>query len=79
MKPLIYAERGYYDQYLAEDFSDYPRWVRNVFYPVWVDAGEGWLVWQYNDKGVLDGYGGEKYIDLNVINGKYGVDELRMK
>ena len=78
VKPLIYAQKDYYDKYLAEDFSSYPRWARNVFYPVYVDAGEDWLVWQYNDRGVLEGYSGEKYIDLNIVNSKFGLDSLKM-
>ena len=78
VKPLIYAQKDYYDKYLADDFGDYPRWARNVFYPVFVDAGDNWLIWQYNDRGVLEGYSGEKYIDLNILNDKYGLDALIM-
>lgn len=79
VKPLIYAQKDYWDKYLADDFDDYPRWARNVFYPVWVDAGDDWAVWQYCDKGELTGYSGEKYIDLNVVNSKTGLDALKMK
>ena len=78
VKPLIYAQKDYWDKYLADDFGDYPRWARNVFYPVWVDAGDDWVVWQYNDRGVMEGYSGEKYIDLNIVNNKLGIDRLRM-
>ena len=78
VKPLIYARQDYYEKYLAEDFSNYPRWVRNVYWPVYVNAGEDWLVWQYHDRAVLEGYSGEKYIDLNVVNGKFGLDALKM-
>lgn len=79
VKPLIYAQKDYYDKYLAADFSDYPRWVRNVFYPAWIDFGEDWAVWQYHDKGEMDGYSGEKYIDLNVVNTKFGLESLKVK
>ena len=78
VKPMLYAEKGIYEMYLKDDFADYPRWVRSVYYPVWIDAGEDWLVWQYNDRGELEGYGGEKYIDIDIVNGKYGVDALKM-
>ena len=78
VKPLIYAQKDYWDKYLADTFSSYPRWMRNVFYPIYVDAGDDWLVWQYNDRGVLEGYGGEKYIDLNIVNKKFGLDGLKM-
>ena len=76
VKPLIYSKKDYYDKYLAEDFADYPRWVRNVFVPVWIEAQDKWTLWQYDDQGVLGGYSGEKYIDLNVA--REGVDSLRM-
>ena len=79
VKPLIYAQKDYWDKYLAEDFSTYPRWARNVFYPVYIDAGDDWVIWQYNDRGVLEGYSGEKYIDLNIINSKFGLDALKAK
>lgn len=77
VKPLIYAQKDYYDKYLAADFADYPRWVRNVFYPIMVDVGDDWAVWQYHDKGELQGYLGEKYIDMNVVNSKIGLDGLK--
>ncbi|MDO4741990.1 MAG: GH25 family lysozyme [Candidatus Saccharibacteria bacterium] len=79
VKPMIYAQKDYYDLYLAEDFKDYPRWVRNVYYPVFLDAGDAWSVWQYNDRGILEGYSGEKYIDLNIVNSTKGLEALRFR
>ena len=76
VKPLIYSQKDYWDKYLADDFGNYPRWARNVFYPVFVDIGDNWAVWQYCDRGVLEGYGGEKYIDLNAVN---NLDSLKIK
>ena len=67
VKPIIYSRKDYYDKYLADDFSDYPKWVTNYYFPAFVDYGDGWTVWQYNDKAVLEGYSGEKYIDMNVV------------
>ena len=80
VKPLIYAQKDYFDKYLADDFKDYPKWVRNVFYPVWIDMGDDWTVWQYNDHGQLKGYQGETYIDYNVVNmTKGGLDAIKVK
>ena len=79
VKPLIYSRQDYYAKYLADDFSDYPRWITNVFFPVWFEAGDTWTVWQYNDRGEMAGYSGEKYIDLNVVNNKFGLDSLKYK
>ena len=79
VKPILYSREDYYKKYLAKDFADYPRWVTNVFYPVYLESGDGWTVWQYNDCGVLTGYGGEKCIDLNAVNNKFGLDALKIK
>jgi lysozyme len=79
VKPLIYCKKDYYDTYLADDFSDYPLWVRNTWYPIWADFSDNWYIWQYNDRGQLDGYSGEKFIDYNMLNFKYRLDDLKIK
>ncbi len=69
MKPMIYCSRGIYEDYLEGVFDEYPFWVRSVYYPAPMDGWEDWTVWQYCDRGLLEGYsGGEKYIDLNVFS-----------
>lgn len=68
-KPMLYAQKDIYDRYLKDDFAEYPRWVRNVYFPVYLEFGGDWVIWQYKDRGEIEGYsGGEKYIDLNVFN-----------
>ena len=79
VRPVIYARQDYYNKYLAADFADYPRWITNVFFPVYLEAGDGWTMWQYNDCGKLAGYSGEKCIDLNVVNNKFGLDSIRAR
>lgn len=77
VKPMIYAQKDVYDRYLREEFSGYPVWVRNVYFPVYLEFGGDWLIWQYKDRGELEGYsGGEKYIDLDVLNPGKSLDEL---
>ncbi|MDO4612031.1 MAG: GH25 family lysozyme [Candidatus Saccharibacteria bacterium] len=76
IKPILYSRQDYYQKYLADDFSKYPRWITNVFFPVFIEAGDNWAIWQYNDRGVLEGYEGEKYIDLNVLNKNIDLDTL---
>ena len=78
VKPIIYSRQDYYQKYLAADFADYPRWVTNVFYLVYLESGDSWTVWQYNDCGRLAGYSGETCIDLDVVNNKYGLDALKI-
>lgn len=79
VKPMLYAQWDVYLRYLRSDFGDYPRWVRSVYWPVWLEAGNDWLVWQYSGRGQLQGYsGGESLIDLNVVNRRFGLDALRV-
>ncbi len=77
IKPIIYAQRDLYDLYLKGDFNENPRWVRSIYFPASWENGDNWLIWQYKDQGELAGYtGGEKYIDLDVLNPHKTLDDL---
>ena len=77
VKPMIYAGTDVYEAFIEGLVGDCPRWVPSVFYPVWFQVGDDWLVWQYTDKGRLEGLsGGEKYVDLNVVTDSMGFDRL---
>ena len=67
VKPVIYTTYKAYHDFIKGEFTEYPLWIRNVYYPpVFIN----WTFWQYTDKAVLDGYqGSEKYIDRNVFYG----------
>ena len=68
-KPILYATQQSYSLYLAGFYSDYPLWIRDVFFTPHFSLGEEWTFWQYTDKGKLAGYDGpEKYIDINVFS-----------
>ena len=76
--PVLYSTRSFYADYLKDDFSSCPRWVRNIYYPVWVEVGDGWTVWQYCDRGMLEGYDGvEIYIDLDVIKDRNTFENMK--
>jgi len=80
VKPLLYSRQDYYEKYLADDFSDYPRWITNFFYPVFLEAGDDWAIWQYTDLGIIkNSHSGEKHIDLNVLNRKITLEDLKVK
>ena len=65
MKPVIYATSKSYKLFIKGDFDRYDLWIRDVLHHPSVD---GWVFWQYSNRGRLDGYDGkEKYIDLNVF------------
>ncbi|MHC5305832.1 GH25 family lysozyme [Bartonella sp. LJL80] len=74
MRPLIYTDAEAYPVYVAPQFDDYPLWYRSIFGKPDLPQGKSWAIWQYNPRGVLEGYEGrEKYIDLNVFNGSHAV------
>ena len=77
VKPMIYTIADIYDKYLEDSFSDYKYWMSSLFTPLkWNYNGE-WYIWQYLNRGTLEGYtGGEKYIDLNLLNKEKSLDEL---
>lgn len=69
-KPVIYTTYKVYHRYIKNEFTEYPLWIRNVYYPPSFDIGKKWTFWQYRDTAVLKGYKGkEPYIDLNVFWG----------
>ncbi len=77
VKPMIYCSRDIYEKYIEQYFGGYPRWIRSVYYPATFEAGNNWTIWQYCDTGELEGYeGGERYIDLNVLNRGIRIEDL---
>lgn len=66
-KPIIYTTYKVYHKYLEGNFSDYPLWIRNVYYPP-IDIDREWTFWQYSDTGRMPGmHGEEPNVDLNVF------------
>ncbi|MEM7051514.1 MAG: GH25 family lysozyme [Acidobacteriota bacterium] len=66
-RPMLYVTREAYDHILSPDLRRHDLWVRDVFRPPrWADA-EGWLFWQYGNRGRIDGISG--HVDLNVFRG----------
>ena len=80
VKPMIYTRSDIYDIYLEGTFDSYPYWISSLYTPIdWKYHGD-WYIWQYLNRGILDGYeGGEQYIDLNVLNKKHSLDQLIVK
>ena len=75
-KPILYATRKAYALYINEDFSEYPLWIREVYFTPHLPSGRQWTFWQYTDKGRLEGYEGpERFIDINVFGGS--AEELK--
>ncbi len=79
VKPMIYVTMSSYYHILGGEFAGYPIWIRNTYFEPMVTARE-WTFWQYCDKGILEGYDGEEYIDLNVFYGsREMLEEYRIR
>jgi lysozyme len=67
MRPMIYATNEFFDQFLIGKFKDNPIWIRDIYKRPMLSDGRSWAVWQFANRGHLNGIDG--YVDLNVLNG----------
>lgn len=72
-KPILYVVYPVYDAYIRGSFTDYPIWVRNTFLPPELSDHREWLLWQYCDRGRVDGI--DSYVDIDVFQGS--MEELK--
>ena len=80
VKPLIYTRSEIYDKYLKGEFDDYKKWISSLYTPLSWNYKDDWYIWQYLNRGELEGYtGGEKYIDLNILNKDKKLEDLIVK
>ena len=67
VKPIIYSNVDFYDNFLAGKFDDYPLWVAHYLAPGRPGIHRNWIFWQHNDKGRVNGIDAD--VDFNVFNG----------
>lgn len=80
VKPMIYTRADLYKKYLDGTFGGYKMWMSSPYTPLKWNYDGDWYVWQYLNRGTLEGYtGGEKYIDLNVLNREKSLNDLIVK
>ena len=80
VKPLIYSGTKIYNNYLKEDFNQYKKWISSFYTPISWNYKDDWYIWQYLNRGELDGYtGGERFIDLNILNKEKELEDLIVK
>ena len=72
VKPIIYSGESYYNDFLKEEFSEYPFWIANysAFY-TGIDAN--WSIWQVSESGKVNGI--KDRVDVNIYNGT--TDDLK--
>ena len=69
-KPIIYTTKQCWEDYLAGTDMEYTLWIRSILTSPSDSLTPAWTFWQYNPRGMLDGYsGGDVHIDLNVFRG----------
>ncbi|PJZ50466.1 glycoside hydrolase family 25 protein [Leptospira saintgironsiae] len=66
-KPILYLTYEFIDQYLEDDFSEYPVWIRDIFGHPSSSFKRNWIIWQYHSRARLEGIEGP--VDLNVLRG----------
>ena len=77
VKPLIYTRADIYNNYLKGEFDQYKKWISSFYTPISWNYKDEWYIWQYLNRGQLEGYtGGEKYIDLNILNKDKQLEDL---
>lgn len=67
IKPIIYSYVNFYEDYLGDDFNDYPLWAAHYFNNNKPRIQRNWQFWQHSDKGKVNGIEGD--VDFNVFNG----------
>lgn len=64
---VLYVTPDFYPVYMQGQFPDHPIWIRSIYRRPHLPDQRPWQVWQYANRGHLDGAQG--FIDLNVYAG----------
>lgn len=67
VKPIIYTNVDFYENYLAGLFDDYPLWIAHYKVKDKPRIKRNWIFWQHNETGRVNGI--NAYVDFNVFNG----------
>jgi lysozyme len=67
VKPIIYTNVDFYENFLGDTFADYPLWVAHYLVKDKPRIQRKWLFWQHNESGRVNGI--DAYVDFNVFNG----------
>ena len=67
VKPIIYTNVDFYEQYLGDEFADYPLWVAHYIQRDKPRIQRKWTFWQHSEKGRVNGI--TTAVDFNVFDG----------
>jgi lysozyme len=67
VKPIIYTNVDFYDQYLGSEFDKYLLWAAHYYEEEQPRIKREWAFWQHNDQGSVNGI--IPKVDFNVFKG----------
>ena len=67
VKPIIYTNADFYENYLSGKFDGYPLWVAHYLVKDKPRIRRKWIFWQHNETGHVNGI--SAFVDFNVFNG----------
>ena len=67
VKPIIYTNVDFYENFLSGKFDDYPLWIAHYLVQDKPRIQRHWTFWQHNEKGHVNGI--DANVDFNVFNG----------
>ena len=67
IKPIIYTNIDFYNNYLNENFEQYPFWIAHYLQPIKPRTDRKWIFWQHSEKGHVNGI--KSTVDFNVFAG----------
>ena len=67
VKPIIYTNAMFYNNYLHPRFADYPLWVAHYKERKRPRVNREWSFWQHSESGRVNGI--NHHVDFNVFNG----------
>ncbi len=78
VKPIIYTNVHFYEQYLAGVFDDYPLWVAHYFAPGAPRVQRDWVMWQHSERGRVNGI--KTAVDFNAFAGsRSDLEDLKIE
>ncbi len=67
VRPIIYTNVDFYENYLGSEFDKYPLWVAHYYEEQQPRIRRDWIFWQHNDGGRVNGI--IPKVDFNVFIG----------
>jgi lysozyme len=67
VKPVIYTNIDFYQNYLQNNFDEYPIWIAHYLQPVKPRIKRKWSFWQHSESGRVNGI--KTPVDFNVFSG----------